>query len=383
MKTRLLFYSAIFVFLFNCWAAKAVSYRAFHVKGTINYSTNNFIGLIDTAAKLPPPSLHLLLYRDTIYHDGTTVLLDTAAKDSLDKEDVLHKPWTTAIIATITPDNNYLGVDARNIKNKRITIPLYVNTVADSIYTISVDSSSVLMNTNYRVWLRDHFMGDSIDIAHNNYQFRVDLTKPETIGSKRFDLVIVQTPPPATILAFSGKLNADNKGVLDWQTSNYYPGVTYQLQRGTDTATFTNVAGAYIPADSAVNNAYEYIDTAMNTGKNYYRLIQTDLFGNKIISSTILLNSGITATIKPVKGFMLYPNPVITDSFSILSERAYTGKIKLTVYASNSAIVLTDAFTQLSGTVPIMENVSQLKPGVYVAEIKVDNTIVCGLKFIK
>ncbi|TSJ40409.1 T9SS type A sorting domain-containing protein [Mucilaginibacter corticis] len=349
-----------------------------------NSNAGRYLNSAPAQASAEPPIMRLQAYKNENFNEEIGIVLNSTSKDSLDNGDGGHLEWTNMILSTITPDNQYLSIDKRSIKEKRKIIPLYINSATDSIYTFKTMYSSAVMKANYRVWLRDHLTGDSIDIAHNNYDFRIDLTNTATVGSKRFDLVLVQTPPPATVLTFSGKLNADKKGVLNWQTSAYVPGVTYQLQRSADSINFVNIDAALVPADSIVNNNYQYIDDKINPGKNYYRLIQTDLFNNQVISSTVMLdNSGITVSEKEVKGIMLYPNPVVTNSFNIISEKTYSGKITLTIYNSNSTVVGKNTFTQLDSTTPIQENVGQLKTGVYVAEVKVDDTVICGIKFIK
>jgi len=347
-------------------------------------NASRYLNSAPSQASAEPPIMRLQAYKNENFNEEIGIVLNSTSKDSLDNGDGGHLEWTNMILSTITPDNQYLSIDKRSIKEKRKIIPLYINSATDSIYTFKTMYSSAVMKANYRVWLRDHLTGDSIDIAHNNYDFRIDLTNTATVGGKRFDLVLVQTPPPATVLTFSGKLNADKKGVLNWQTSTYVPGVTYQLQRSADSVNFVNIDAALVPADSIVNNNYQYIDDKINPGKNYYRLIQTDLFNNQVISSTVMLdNSGITVSEKEVKGIMLYPNPVVTNNFNIISEKSYSGKITLTIYNSNSTVVGKNTFTQLDSTTPIQENVDQLKTGVYIAEVKVDDTVICGIKFIK
>ncbi|MBD1366925.1 T9SS type A sorting domain-containing protein [Mucilaginibacter sp. ZT4R22] len=346
----------------------------------------NSVRLLSTSAPekdVDPPVMRLQFSKNNFINDEIGIVLQSTAKDSLDRSDATHMGGDYMNLTTITPDNKYLAIDKRPFTGNKIVIPLFINVAEDSIYTFKKTFTSSMMS-NYKVTLYDSLLNNNVQITNLDYSFNVARSKPETFGGKRFKLIIESSPAPTTYFDFGGKLNADRKALLKWQTNSYRWGTTYQVQRSQDNVTFVNVGPTKIGNETVINNNFEVLDDDIQLGNNYYRLVQTDVFDNKSMSNTVLLK--ITADVGPVdikNGFKLFPNPV-SDKFSIISDKSYSGKVTMRIFNTNSDIIVTEAFNQLTALEPIQQYVSQLRAGVYFVELRDVNTkVLTTLKFVK
>ncbi|RFZ85933.1 hypothetical protein DYU05_10210 [Mucilaginibacter terrenus] len=331
-----------------------------------------------------PPIIRLQLAKNAFINDEIAVVLWNTAKDSLDMGDAVHMNGDYMNLTTITADNKYLSIDKRPFNGTKTVIPLYINVAVDSIYTFKKTYLSNVMS-NYKVTLYDSLLNNKVEITNIDYSFNVYRAKPETWGGKRFKLIIEQAPAPVTFFEFKGKLNTDKTGLLTWKTNRYRIGTTYQVQRAPDTTSFADVGLAQYGVDTSGVSAYIMTDSTIQQGVNYYRLVQTDIFGNKSYSNYVtikLSNSVEPVTVK--SGFRLFPNPVVGSNFSVISDKTYNGKITMRIYNTSSEVKMENSFNQLNSQEAIQQNVSGLRYGVYVVELKdASNKVLTTLKFIK
>jgi len=352
-------------------------------------STTNSAGAIRllstsvAAETTEPPLMRLQLYKNELISEEVGVGLIKDTKDSSGVEDATFITGDNLTLTTITPDDKYLSIDKRPFTGVKKIIPLYISTTADTIYTFKKVYMSRALS-NYKVTLFDSLLNNTIEIAKNEYAFNVVKAQAATWGSKRFRLIIEPVAAQVTYFDFKGKLNTNRKALLTWKTNIYTPGTTYQVQRSQDNTTFVNVGATKAGSEQVVENSFDVLDNEIQQGDNYYRLAQTDVFGNISTSNTILLKIG--ADIGPIdikNGFKLFPNPVV-DKLSIISDKSYTGKVTMRVYSTSSEIKLTKTFAKLNAYEPLEEYVSQLRLGVYIVELKDEsNRVLTTLKFVK
>jgi len=352
-------------------------------------STTNSAGAIRllstsvAAETTEPPLMRLQLYKNELISEEVGVGLIKDTKDSSGVEDATFITGDNLTLTTITPDDKYLSIDKRPFTGVKKIIPLYISTAADTIYTFKKAYMSPALS-NYKVTLFDSLLNNTVEIAKNEYAFNVVKAQAATWGSKRFRLIIEPVAAQVTYFDFKGKLNTNRKALLTWKTNIYTPGTTYQVQRSQDNTTFVNVGATKAGSEQVVENSFDVLDNDIQQGDNYYRLAQTDVFGNISTSNTILLKIG--ADIGPIdikNGFKLFPNPVV-DKLSIISDKSYTGKVTMRVYSTSSEIKLTKIFAKLNAYEPLEEYVSQLRLGVYIVELKDEsNRVLTTLKFVK
>ncbi|WP_454803223.1 DUF2341 domain-containing protein [Mucilaginibacter phyllosphaerae] len=327
------------------------------------------------------PVMKLQLARNKDIYEELALVLQPSAKDSIDNADAEQITGDHIVFTTITPDNKYLSIDKRPFNSSTKVIPLYISTTTDTIYTFKHAYLSSLMN-NYKVTLYDSLLNNHVEIAHNDYAVNIYKAQPTTWGGKRFKLIIQQISAPVTFYEFVGELTPAENALLSWKTSDYRFGTTYQVQRSKDNKTFTDAGAVQVGSAEILKNTFSITDNDVKKGINYYRLIQTDIFGNTLMSDTIQLEYNLDA-IPSNNGFKLYPNPV-TDNFNIISDKTYRGKITMRIFDSNSNLKYTKNVTQLNAYEPIQQYVSEFKLGVYIVELRDNkNQVLTTLKFVK
>jgi len=332
-------------------------------------------------AGIEPPILRLKVARDNTISDEIGFAIIKDSKDSIDATDATHMNGDYMNFTTITPDNQYLSIDKRPGTSTKTVVPLFINVATDTIYTFKHTYLSKIMR-NYKITLVDSLLNNNVDIANIDYAVNIYRAKPETYGGNRFKLIIEQLPAPVTYYAFAGQLTPAKKGLLSWKTSEHRFGTTYQVQRSQDNKTFADIGALQVGSTDSLRTDFNMTDDEIQKGTNYYRLVQTDVFGNKLLSNTVQLDYNLDA-IPSSNGFKLYPNPV-TDNFNVISDKTYTGKITLRVYDSSSNLKLTKTVTQLSAYEPIQQYVSNFRLGVYIVEIRDDkDKVLTTLKFVK
>ncbi len=110
-----------------------------------------------------------------------------------------------------------------------------------------------------------------------------------------------------TWVSFTGALNG-NTIALDWKTANESKELPFEVQRSTDSISFTKIGS--VTAKNTASNEYTYSDNSITKGtKYYYRIRQTDSSGNTSYSSIIGINyPADTTTI--AQWIKVYPNPM-------------------------------------------------------------------------
>ncbi len=180
-------------------------------------------------------------------------------------------------------------------------------------------------------------------------------------------LSIAQAVLPITLISFTGT-PIKNTVKLNWQTGVELNNAFFVIEHSADGNNFTAIAT--INSQGITSTGFEYIYTDVNavTGKNYYRLVQTDLDGTKTFSGIILIKTS-------EREWAVYPNPVIN-------------KITLKGVADLNGSTY-KIFTQTGAEVAVgllrnnEINVHALKTGTYYVRIIEKNTNNNTWKFIK
>ncbi len=173
------------------------------------------------------------------------------------------------------------------------------------------------------------------------------------------------------------------KVLLSWGSIDESSDVTYQVQKSADKKAFNNIGLPLLASNNPANINYQSIDNNPGIGLNYYRLTQTDQFNNTIFSDTVTIafNPGLVNGIAK-NGFILYANPV-KDVLQIVSDKSYTSKVTMDIYDSLGNLKYTQTYPGIEAQLPIQENVSKLKVGVYIIHLKGNNKELVTLKFSK
>lgn len=160
--------------------------------------------------------------------------------------------------------------------------------------------------------------------------YNVQLVATDASGSS--DSVLIKIPVLSKILAeqlisFSGSQSNGNN-ILAWSTTSITSILYFGIEKSTDGIHFTELA--QVPAKGSNSNTtqYSYVEKAVISRNNYYRLKTVNKNGGVTFSTTIQINSN-SATF----GNLLFPNPVKQNQQSVLKlslERATSAQLVIT-----------------------------------------------------
>ena len=133
-------------------------------------------------------------------------------------------------------------------------------------------------------------------------------------------------PLSASITRFIGSLQPDLKTKLQWETSAEQNNAYYTIQRSQDAIQFEEIGTIQSKANqgnSVQMLTYEFMDTKPFAGRNYYRLLQTDLDGKTTANNQLIeINNQVNSSIE------VYPNPC-TDFLTIRNMQSSTVQIRI------------------------------------------------------
>lgn len=318
--------------------------------------------------------LHLKLVIDTATYDECGIYFSKNCKDTFDSFDAIDLDAISpkAFLSSYTTDNARVALNKMGSYLPGKRIKLYVSATKDGIYKLNLSDIQNIDTVNYRVYLIDNTMRDSLDMtAYKSYTFNFYLTDTAAYHD-RFVLAIERkNNTPYQLVSFSGQ--KVSQGIkLDWKTTNEEDYATFALQK--------LVNGNYVTIDSLQSNSsgtYSYIDANPSTGNNTYRLEQ-NVLGKISYAGPITINFDSQA---PNNGFTIYPNPSkatihITITASSIASHTYVAK----TYNVIGEMVDQRTVTANSWS----QDVSNYNDGVYIIELSTKSGNVIGkAKFIK
>ncbi len=139
----------------------------------------------------------------------------------------------------------------------------------------------------------------------------VTVTTASSFGSVTLAAIVAGSPLPVELLSFDGKI-VSNGVQLRWSTAseinNDYFEVQKMVANGEKFAPITTVKGS---GTSGEIHHYDYLDTKVATGINYYRLKQVDYNGRETLSNVVSVNFDGNYT------FSIYPNPATGTELNV------------------------------------------------------------------
>lgn len=114
-------------------------------------------------------------------------------------------------------------------------------------------------------------------------------TNPTAANQPRLT-VIYTAAAPVTLSLFSG-VEAKSGILLNWETLSEFNNAYFLVQHSLDGVSFFNIGKVNGKGTSSSRNSYNLEHQGVSAGMHYYRLVQTDLDGNKHISQVISVSS--------------------------------------------------------------------------------------------
>ena len=153
-------------------------------------------------------------------------------------------------------------------------------------------------------------------------------------------------PLPVDIISFSGE-EKGNMNLLTWITASETNNKGFAIERSSNATHFAEIGFVKGQGTTSTAATYHFTDEQPFTGKNFYRLKQTDMDGKSKYSAVIeLINKRDAAA-------FLYPNPA-GDEIKVITDQKEQVYI-IDIYGRN----VLSSFTNQS------VNITSLKPGRY------------------
>ena len=165
---------------------------------------------------------------------------------------------------------------------------------------------------------------------------------------------------PVRLQSFTGT-KQKTAVVLNWKTTDEINASHYDLQRSNDGISFGNIAK--VPAKGKPENNYEHTDTEPLTGRNYYRLKQTDRNSNFKFSAVV------NVIFEKPEEIVVYPNPA-KDKINITLSAG--GNRTVSIYSAAGTLVKTIKILSAGDTgIPVHD----LAKGKYIIQVSNGVTI--------
>src|SRR5882724_932679 len=167
---------------------------------------------------------------------------------------------------------------------------------------------------------------------------------------------------PSQMLSFEGVLK-ENAGMLSWVTSDETNNKYFIVERSSNGGQFDSI-GIIPGTNNPGTNKYNFTDTRLLNGSNYYRLRQVDIDGIARYSKVISLNNAGAAAGK----IQVFPNPALSVlNYTVTSAAAEL--VNVQIY-SLSGILVQSSQQQLSaGLNQRSLTVGDLRDGSYFLKI--------------
>ena len=165
---------------------------------------------------------------------------------------------------------------------------------------------------------------------------------------------------PALLLTFTAS-NVSNTGFLQWTTTDAFGVSRYIIQKSTDSVHFSALDSVPAEADGSGVASYQYTDTHLDSGYNYYRLEEVMENGN-IVYSVVRVVQGPSSV-----SVVINPNPA--PRHTALYVRSTTNTENIRMVDISGRVILDQEVRGNLNIVPL----GNLAPGIYFVKVVTDS----------
>jgi len=186
---------------------------------------------------------------------------------------------------------------------------------------------------------------------------------------------------PINLVSFTGEVQEDGD-LIKWVSASEMNNDYYTLKHSADGQFFTDIATIKGAGTTSDTSEYEFFNTAVVEGFNYYKLFQTDFDSQISASGIIELNrviQNIEEQVAASNSLTVYPVPSI--DFLYVDINNYTNN-SLAIYNAAGQKTNETMYQVSVSNRAIKIDTKQLAKGIYIINI-VDNNQVKAAKFIK
>ncbi len=301
--------------------------------------------------------------------DGTPLFTLTPRKGSPNKLELIHDNTTKVAIVNLSL---FTGVWVEATEIVRVgahgTYSIVIKRVSDNATILSYSSADIMTIRPTNDFIRPKW---GIYRSLNN---PADL-RDESIRFNAFSIEEATVVLPVKLLSFQAALNG-NAVKIKWETTNEINSKSFTVERSTEGINYSVITTVDAAGNSNTTKSYEVTDGQPATGKNFYRLKQTDIDGHSSLSVVVQVS------FKQLKNdqLFLYPNPV-NDHLQINipnPQNRYAAVITNSIGQS----VFTGTGTGIKISDDISKNINNIQPGIYFISLMNDDMHYRG-KFLK
>jgi len=183
------------------------------------------------------------------------------------------------------------------------------------------------------------------------------------------------TALPITLISFTASYNS-KAVLLSFSTATEINNKYFTIDRSTDGVTYTTIDTIAGAGNSTYVRDYSSEDINPVNGVNYYRLNQTDYYGE----NTHLQVTEATVNI-PVNGLEILPNPA-KDNFIVSFNDAIYESLRISIYDYTGRAVMVHNTEAVKGSNAIEVNISSLSKGLYFISTTIKGAVL-NAKLIK
>lgn len=321
------------------------------------------------------PVIRVKLEMDSANADNTAIFFRDGYADTYDNNDAIrfNSIETKVSLASLSSDRQNLAMNFMPTVSDVKRVALSVGTTTTGLYTFRFANTETI-DSRYAIWLKDKYKKDSLDLRNNSsYAFNIDRADTSSFGNNRFEIVFHEDIPTYTLRSFTAvKSNVGAK--LTWVTSNEADYTGFTLEKQDSNHEFQ----AIYSVQSDGRGTYDFTDTQLNSGDNYYRLKQNDADSKISYSKTVDLTNNSNTTVK--NSFIIYPTPATTIIHT--SSATIKEACKMMIFNANGAKLL-DKNVDNGGDAS--QYIGNYLPGTYIVQLVSlkDNKVLGVTKFAK
>jgi hypothetical protein len=260
------------------------------------------------------------------------------------------------------------AIDSLNFDPNTGVLQVYASGIATN-YTYSIESiypNTVAIPSPNHTGIFDVYGAESVIVKVENTGCNITYYAVIDDGSSL----------STSFLSFNARLVEEYKGLLNWKVNSSDEAAYYKIEKSANSVSF-------LPIDSINTNSintYDYIDTNLYIGLNYYRIVQVNKDGSNVVSETRSLPYYPHQKVL----YKLYPNPasdyIKLDYTSYLEEM-----LQYWIVDNHSRLMMTPKSYSLQiGNNTINIDISHLSDGPYYIMFNtLKDPIIKQSKFIK
>ena len=274
--------------------------------GSRNYSRGNN----DDSVSSIRVELKSRLANNEIYNaDALVIRLSDSFSIEIDNEDI-RKYTNSTENFYVKEGNNKLIIASRPEVKFTDTIFFGLTSTRQSDYSFAFHPFNLNIATGLQYILVDKFLNTKT-ILNSNQETDVAFTITADAGSKaedRFMIVFKEsTVVPVNFIFIRANKNANASATITWGTELESNLSHYVVEQSVDGRNFESI-GRVVSGNTGLRATYNFIDTDLFNGNNFYRVYSVDVSGVKKYSEIVKINISALSV-----GLQIINNPVIGD----------------------------------------------------------------------